>query len=620
MGRISEEDIERVRVASDLVAIAAERVVLKQSGRKFKACCPFHDEKTPSFQIDPELGLWHCFGCGEGGDVFDFVQRVDNLDFPDAVRLLAARTNITLTEIEGGIAQPTGHKERLKAVCAATEEFYHHVLMRDTDSFAAAGRNYLARRGFGSDICKRWKLGYAPGRGLLVAHLRKKGFSPEEMVDANVAYKDDGGRIRDRFYNRVMFPIHDKLGATIAFGGRILDSGNPKYLNSSETLIFHKSSNMFGIDRAKNSITNEACAVVVEGYTDVIAMHECGVTNTVATLGTALTQQHVKMLRSLRPKRIIYLFDGDSAGQKAADRAIDFIDWSITPESGMGMVEFCVAVLPDNQDPADFCSNHTKDEVVAILTKAEPLIGFAIRRRLAKWNLASAEQRELALNEAVSLLVPIADSLMAKDYMNEIGGMLTVAGYDCDYKTVVEALKRAVSRERSKDRSETQTKDAPKILSTKSRETETERIEREMLTLVAKHPQALGLLRRHEDAFEWSSETVKGYVRAFLETDAKTDIAMFISQVEERAAGLAQYLSAGTVEIEDEEQAVAVISKLLADLMENHLLKCIRLGNAKLKKPDEMSPAEYDDVFKQTAALQKKLNELRNAQTGQKRP
>ena len=352
-GGISEEDIQKVREANDLVEVIGERTPVKQRGRDFWCCCPLHNEKTPSFKIDPALQLWHCFGCGEGGDVFGFIMKTEDLSFPEAVRRLAERAHIDIAESGGRKSIGSSRKARLKAVCDETSQFYHCQLMRNPGSDASAARSYLGARGLGGEVPKTWQLGFAPGHGQLVRHLSAKGFKPDEMVQANVALSNDGGKLRDRFYNRIMFPINDPQGECIAFGGRVVGKGEPKYLNSQETPLFHKSQVLYGMDKAKAAMASTGIAVVVEGYTDVIALHEAGVRNAVATLGTALTMRHIRLLSRHAQHRIVYLFDGDEAGQRAADRALAFIDDSMTPEAGKSRIELAAVTLPDNLDPAD---------------------------------------------------------------------------------------------------------------------------------------------------------------------------------------------------------------------------------------------------------------------------
>ncbi len=608
MGRITPEDIERVREASDFVAIASENLMLQRAGRKYKACCPFHEEKTPSFQIDPDLKLWHCFGCGEGGDIFDYVGRIHNLDFPDSVRFLADKAHIELVEVEGTRTQPRGHKERLKAACAAAEEFYHHELMRSSGQGAAAARSYLAGRGFGSEVCKRWKLGYAPGHGALRAHLAQEGFTLSEMVEANLVLQRDGATVRDRFFNRVMFPIHDRLGKSIAFGGRIIGQGEPKYLNSSETPVFHKSSNLFAIDRARNHITTEACAIVVEGYTDVIALHEAGIANVVATLGTALTQQHVRMLRNMRPKRIVYLFDGDSAGQRAADRATEFIDVGMTPEAGSDYVEFQVAVLPDDLDPADFVAERGADALREVIDGAVPLIRFAIDRRLEAWDLSNPGQRAKALEDAVALLAPIKQSLIAADYANYIADAL-----HADVQVCLRALAQANPRRRPRA-----DEDVPQRRPAQPQahvETADERTQRELLTLLVTRP---GLLDACEGMdltkVEWSLPVARQVADVLVQDGASQDkgVLQRVMQLE----GTAAFLAAGTLDSLSDAEALDVAWVLYRQARERQLEKDIRSATIALKNlnPDDVD--EYKKYFELISALQQDLKKLRMMQTG----
>ena len=419
-GGISEEDIQKVREANDLVEVIGERTPVKQRGRDFWCCCPLHNEKTPSFKIDPALQLWHCFGCGEGGDVFGFIMKTEDLSFPEAVRRLAERAHIDIAESGGRKSIGSSRKARLKAVCDETSQFYHCQLMRNPGSDASAARSYLGARGLGGEVPKTWQLGFAPGHGQLVRHLSAKGFKPDEMVQANVALSNDGGKLRDRFYNRIMFPINDPQGECIAFGGRVVGKGEPKYLNSQETPLFHKSQVLYGMDKAKAAMASTGIAVVVEGYTDVIALHEAGVRNAVATLGTALTMRHIRLLSRHAQHRIVYLFDGDEAGQRAADRALAFIDDSMTPEAGKSRIELAAVTLPDNLDPADFVAQRGAEELQKLIANAQPLLKYGIERRLARHDLSRAEGRAAALADALQVLAPIKDSMLARDYAVQI--------------------------------------------------------------------------------------------------------------------------------------------------------------------------------------------------------
>lgn len=411
---ISDEDREKVRQATDIVALVGETVELRQRGSNdFWGCCPFHHEKSPSFHVNASTGLWKCFGCGKGGDLFDYVMARENLDFPDAIRYLADRAGIELSE-ERGPTRKGPKRNRLIECLTEAEAFFSLMLMRGRGEGPAAGRAYFAGRGFGSAICKRWHLGYAPGRGTLVAHLRKKGFTAQEMLAADLAVERNG-RLQDRFYERVMFPIHDEQGRTIAFGGRVMSDAKPKYLNTKETSVFHKGKHLFAFDRAKEGIAAKGVAIVSEGYTDVIALHEAGYTNAVAALGTSFSLDHVRTL-SRFAKKIICMFDGDAAGQKAAERAIQFIDKT---EADLRCV-----VLPGGQDPAEFLASHDPAELQPILDAAQPLMDFVFQKRLAGYDLSSPGRRVAALNDLATLLAPLKNSYVLDGYATQLADAL----------------------------------------------------------------------------------------------------------------------------------------------------------------------------------------------------
>lgn len=516
---ISDEDIQKVREASDVVAVIGERVPVKQKGRDFWCCCPLHQEKTPSFKIDPSTQLWHCFGCGEGGDVFSFIQKTEDLTFPEAVRRLAERAHIDIVETGGKGGIPASRKARLKEVCARTAEFYHTQLMRGRGGEADAARAYLGGRGFGGEVPKKWKLGFAPGRGALVAHLSQLGFVADDMIAANVALDGRDGRLRDRFYNRVMFPIFDVSGDCIAFGGRVIGSGEPKYLNSQETPLFHKSQVLYGLDHAKAAMTATGVAIVVEGYTDVIALHEAGIRNVVATLGTALTMQHIRVLSRHASKRIVYLFDGDAAGQRAADRALAFIDRSMTPEAGRSQVDLVAVTLPDNLDPAEFVQARGAEALQALVNDAKPLLEYGIERRCASHNLDTAEGRARALDDCLSVLAPIKESILAKDYAVRLAGRLRLRENDVLEALAAKEPPRFANRDEGAQDAVAPAPRPTRVLSRAERNRL--RFEREFLSVVAQHPE-VGLA--HADALaqiQWHEEVHRVLAESILSTLAE---------------------------------------------------------------------------------------------------
>ena len=451
---ISDEDKDRVRAASDLVAIVQETVELKPRGHEFWGCCPFHGEKTPSFHIIPATQVWHCFGCGEGGDVFTYIMKRENLSFPESIRYLADRAGIEIKD-DGAYKERGTKRARIYDVCAETAKFYHTMLMRGKDP---RPREYFKSRNMGGDVCKRYGLGFAPGRNMLVSHLSQVGFTPQEMIDANVAVSRGSGQLADRFFDRVMFPIFDEQGHNIAFGGRIMGDGQPKYLNTAETSVFHKKRNLYGFSWAKEFIVAENTAIVVEGYTDCIACWEAGIKNVVATLGTALTEHHVKTLTRFA-KRIVYMFDGDAAGQKAARRAIQFIE--------RDSMDLRCVVLPDGNDPMEFITAHGGEALRERIAAAEPLMDFVYRSLEESSDITTPGGRTKALEDALELIYPLRDSYMIDTYFMQIADRL---GLDLEtvrsnsarvFRQVARSEENERRREQAYERQRSQRADGP---------------------------------------------------------------------------------------------------------------------------------------------------------------
>ncbi|MHB1340410.1 MAG: DNA primase [Coriobacteriia bacterium] len=621
MGRISDEDIQRVRDATDVVQLVSETVVLKKKGRLFWGNCPFHGEKTPSFKIDPTTQLWHCFGCSLGGDAFGYVMRIENLDFPDAVRRLADRARIEITE-EGGPGLPPGRKERLIAACEAAADFFHKQLTAGRSAEAASARDYLAKRGFGIDVAKRWRLGYAPkAQGELAAALSALGFTRDELIDANLVLAADRGALKDRFYNRIMFPITDLHGRVIAFGGRTVGQAgpnSPKYLNSNETPVFHKASNLYGIDRSRNEIVTSGTAVVVEGYTDVIALHEAGIPFAVATLGTALGERHVKLLGRFA-KRVVYLFDGDPAGMRAATRAVEFIDASVTPEAGRDRTDLAVAIIPDSQDPADYVSAHGTEAMRAIIDAAVPLLQFALDERLRAHNLTKPEGKAKALREAASVLAPVKGSILAQEYAQYLADRLLT-----DVAVVQRAIASAkVAPTQAARGGEGSAEGAggpggpsagtsspvepPPIGDVQAK------AERELLGLVAIAPhlraEARDLLSE-EFVLDETRRTLLGYVLDDGGTLEKQALYDAVARRDRRAAELLSGLLVDASQVEQIEYRF----RLIADrLKESALGRLILLKQVEFRSLDPTGDREaYDTLFREIAELQRRQKELQS--------
>lgn len=617
MPSIPEGDIRRVREASDLVAIVGDRVQLRQRGRDFWGCCPFHNEKTPSFKVDPTTQLWHCFGCGEGGDVISFVMKIDDLGFADAVRFLAQRAGIQIAE-DPKAAAFRGKKARLKEACEAAAEFYHLQLMRSREDGAASARAYLASRDMGGSVPNRWNLGYAPGRQSLVRYLSAKGFTSKELIDANLALvsKKDG-RLRDRFYERVMFPIRDADGDTIAFGGRVIGKGEPKYLNTQETPLFHKSRVLFGLDVAKAAMASTGIAVIVEGYTDVIMLHESGVKNAVATLGTALTVQHVRQLSRHAKQRIVYLFDGDEAGQRAADRAARFIDESMLPEAGRKQVGLFACTLPDNLDPADFVSQRGADELRSLIDRATPLLRYAIDRKLARRDLSDFTEKSSALPEVIELLAPIKHSLLAQEYATYLADRLQV-----DPSVVTAKLAAAkVSAPAGEEPmpipvpSGTGEGDAAAPVADRTlapRDRERLRIEREFLSLCARRPQIGIAYAASLASTSWASRRHAAVSEALLSVLAEHPGALpaeIIDAVDAACPGSRSLLTAAS--LYDDMEPADLACFLTEELSLRDLERTILTLTSQLKNDADLSEDDYGLLYASVASMQKELAELR---------
>jgi DNA primase len=423
-GRIRDEDVVTVRERAAIADVIGESVQLRGAGSgRLKGLCPFHDEKTPSFNVNPTLGFFTCFGCGESGDVITFVRKHDHLSFVEAVEFLARRYGVDLQYEQGGSAtgRTAGQRTRLVEAHRLAQEFFADNLSSDE---AIIGRKFLAERGFDEAAAEQFGVGYAPnGWDHLIVHLRGKGFSGEELVTAGLASQGQRGPI-DRFRGRLTWAIRDITGDIIGFGARRLhesDNG-PKYLNSPETPIYKKSHVLYGVDAAKKEIARRRQAVVVEGYTDVMAMHLAGVPTAVATCGTAFGADHIQVIRRLLMDQdefrgeVIFTFDGDDAGQKAALKAFG--------DEQKFVAQTYVAISPDGMDPCDLRLAKGDVAVRDVVAARVPLVEFAIKSTLAKYDLDTAEGRVQAMQVAAPLVAKIKDRALRPEYARRLAGWL----------------------------------------------------------------------------------------------------------------------------------------------------------------------------------------------------
>jgi len=412
---ILDDDVARVRDATDLVGLVGEHIALKRVGRRFMGLCPFHTEKTPSFSVNPDLLVWHCFGCQRSGDAITFVREVDHLDFVEAVERLAARAGITLRYDNANVGKDRKRKERLSEVVGAAIAFYHRLLIEAPEG--GPGRKHLRSRNFEGDAARRFQLGWAPdGFDALSVHLQREGFERRDIQDAGLAFVNRANKLQDQFRSRLMFPIYDSRGEPAGFGGRALGDEMPKYKNSPETPIYQKSRLLYGLNWAKGEIVARGEVVICEGYTDVMAFVLAGAANAVATCGTALADDHFQILKNLA-RKVVLAYDADSAGQAAAER---WYQWEQIYE-----VQVEVADLPPGRDPGDLW----KDDPAALTTaieRAAPFLQFRLDRLLAAADLRTLEGRARAGEAAAAIVASHPNELVRDQYVMKVAGTLEI--------------------------------------------------------------------------------------------------------------------------------------------------------------------------------------------------
>jgi len=426
-GRIRDEDVALVRERARIDDIVRDYVALKPAGGgSLKGLCPFHDERSPSFHVTPSKGMFYCFGCQEGGDVISFLTKIDHLSFTEAIEKLAGRTGVTLRYVEGtaGLQRDTGQRTRLVALNRGAAEYFAQQLRTPE---AQTAREFLTSRGFDEDAWASFGVGYAPRTwDSVIKHLRGGGFAEADMLAAGVVSQGSRGTF-DRFRGRLIWPIRDLAGDVVGFGARKLfdDDDGPKYLNTPETMLYKKSQVLYGLDLARRDISKSQRAVIVEGYTDVMACHLAGVPIAVATCGTAFGGDHIRILRRLLMDddrmrgEVVFTFDGDAAGQRAALKAFE--------DDQRFMAQTFVAVEPHGLDPCDLRLQQGDGAIRDLIDRRVPLFEFAIRSVLAAYDLDAAEGRINALREAAPIVASIKDPALRPEYARRLAGWLGLA-------------------------------------------------------------------------------------------------------------------------------------------------------------------------------------------------
>jgi len=414
---IHDEDIERIRSSVSIVDVVQQYVTLRRTGRNWVGLCPFHAEKSGSFNVREETGRYKCFGCQAAGDVFTFVQEIEHVDFVASVEKLAARAGITLRYTSGGEGKDRQRRKKLVEALEAAVEWYHQQLL--TAPGARPARDYLRERGLAGDVARRFRLGWSPDDwDALSVHLRGEGVAEDVLRDTGLSFVNKRNRLQDAFRARVMFPIFTDAGEAVAFGGRILPgSTDPaKYKNSPETKVYQKSKTLYGLNWAKNDVVKDDQVIVCEGYTDVIGFHRAGLPRAVATCGTAFTEEHVRVLKRFASK-VVLAFDADAAGQGAAEK---FYEWERKYK-----VEVSVARFPEGKDPGDLASSDP-DALSAAVQDAMPFLGFRVNRVVSQASLRSPEDRARVAARALEVINEHPDVNVRKLYAGEVAARVGI--------------------------------------------------------------------------------------------------------------------------------------------------------------------------------------------------
>ena len=408
MALFTKDSIDRVREAVDMAELVGAKTDLRRVGSRYTGLCPFHDERTPSFSVDAERKLYHCFGCGEGGDAIRFVEKTEALDFPDAVEALGDRYGVRLEREEDDPAaeQRRRRRERLYALLDRAAGFYASYFQGAAE--AAKARDYLAGRGLSEEILAEFRVGYAPSAwDRMIVGAQQNGFTPEELVAAGLAQRGRNGGLYDRFRGRIMFPLADARGRVLGFGARAMAEGRgPKYLNTSENELYHKGRQLFGLDLARTHAARGGRVVVVEGYTDVLALHQAGIREAVAIMGTALTQEQLAELGRSAPLVVLAL-DADRSGKEAMLRAARAAE--------QRNLELRVVEMPEGRDPAELVAEGGAEEFERHLERAMGIIQFQVRRALADADLDSPAGRDRALEEVRNLIAAVPERTATRD-------------------------------------------------------------------------------------------------------------------------------------------------------------------------------------------------------------
>ncbi|MEE0264587.1 MAG: DNA primase [Acutalibacteraceae bacterium] len=571
---LPEEFLQELRDRNDITDVVSSYVTLKKAGRLYSGRCPFHNEKTPSFYVYPDTQSFYCFGCGAGGEVITFTKKIENLDYIDAVKLLAQRAGMNMPQdsYDDSMAKL---KRRIYEINRETARFFHNNLI---SPIGQSGLAYLKGRGLTDKTIRRFGLGFAGDNGFeLINHLRDKGYTDSEMIQANVAYKSKNGYTVSRFFNRVMFPIIDLRGNVIAFGGRIMGDQKPKYLNTSDTPVFSKSTQLFALNMAKNLNTRQL--ILAEGYMDVIALYQAGFENAVATLGTALTAQQADLIRRYADE-VVICYDSDEAGRKASDRAI-----SLLRNAG---VKVRVVTVPNAKDPDEFMKAHgDKGPAMfrVLLERSAGDIDYKLDLLKEKYNISQPQGKVDYLNEAIKIIAQSANAIERDIYITRLSDAL-----DVQKSAIEQQMNKAVrfnNRQQQKREFHNITEDISakhdKINPEKSRHLKATKAEEYIIAFMINNP----------DMGQYINSQIpsNSFVTAF-----NRDVYKLLSG--RLLSGKDISLTAISQSFNDEELSyiTAYVSTVLPETMHKQALdQCIKVLKAEYQKQAAKSPSEMSD-------------------------
>ncbi len=624
-GRIRQSDIDEVKARVNIADVVGEYVTLKTAGvGSMKGLCPFHDERTPSFHVRPGVGFYHCFGCGESGDVYSFVQKIDHLSFAESVERVARLVGIELHVEASGAERDRGNRSRLLSVNAAAADFFvDHLNSPDAD----LGRRFLGERGFDSRAAHLFGVGFAPrGWDALAGHLRGRGFSDQELVSAGVVSTGNRG-VYDRFRGRVVWPIRDVTGQCVGFGARHLfdDDKGPKYLNTPDTMLYHKSHVLYGLDLAKRDISRSMRAVVVEGYTDVMACHLAGVSTAIAACGTSFGVDHIAVLRRVLGDNsglgeVVFTFDPDEAGQKAALRAFS--------EERRFVAQTFVAIAPEGLDPCDLRVTRGDEAVRRLIDHKQPMFEFVIRNVLGRYNLETVEGRVAALRSAAPVVAAIRDPALRPGYARELARFLGVdidevsravssvgartngrAAQSLQHPLRAESPRPdSVARSTHADRPRVPPADAGPSLVDLPTDTAT-RLERDALMALLQHPELVGRDAADRAIHASFSNPVlavvrNGVVAGMDSFGSPSWIARVVDEVPDGYRGLVRQLSVAPLPERHDRNVTDYVRGVVAALVDRHLfaLKAELLGQ--LQRADAEDRVRYGELQRELVKVE----------------